>query len=144
VDAYGGSGLFAIAAAGYFEAVAGVEISESAVAQARANAVENRVENATFLAASAEAIFAGITFAAAETVVLIDPPRAGCSEAFIEQLLLFRPASCVYVSCNPATQMRDLRLFLAAGYGVHEVQPFDLFPQTKHLECVLTLRPLAV
>ena len=144
VDAYGGSGLFAIAAADYFEAVAGVEISESAVAQARANAVENGVVNATFLAASAEAIFAGITFAAAETVVLIDPPRAGCSEAFIEQLLLFRPASCVYVSCNPATQMRDLRLFLAAGYGVHEVQPFDLFPQTKHLECVLTLRPLAV
>ena len=144
VDAYGGSGLFAIAAADYFEAVAGVEISESAVAQARANAVENGVVNATFLAASAEAIFAGITFAAAETVVLIDPPRAGCSEAFIEQLLLFRPSACVYVSCNPATQMRDLRLFLAAGYGVHEVQPFDLFPQTKHLECVLTLRPLAV
>ena len=124
--------------------MAGVEISESAVAQARANAVENGVVNATFLAASAEAIFAGITFAAAETVVLIDPPRAGCSEAFIEQLLLFRPSACVYVSCNPATQMRDLRLFLAAGYGVHEVQPFDLFPQTKHLECVLTLRPLAV
>lgn len=137
VDAYGGSGLFAIAAAGRFEAVAGVEISATAVAQARANAAANGVGNATFLAASAEAIFAGITFPAAETVVLIDPPRAGCSDEFLEQLVTFRPRSCVYVSCNPATQMRDLRRFLAAGYAVEAVQPFDLF-QTKHLECVLT------
>ena len=76
---------------------------------------------------------------AAETVVLIDPPRAGCSEAFIEQLLLFRPAACVYVSCNPPTQMRDLALFREAGYELKRVRPFDLFPQTKHLECVMTL-----
>jgi len=141
VDAYGGSGLFAIAAAGRFESVAGVEISATAVEQARANAVANAVANASFLAASAEAVFAGITFPAAETVVLIDPPRAGCSEEFLAQLVTYRPRSCVYVSCNPATQMRDLRLFLAAGYAVEAVQPFDLFPQTKHLECVLTLRP---
>jgi len=143
VDAYGGSGLFAIASSAFFEAVAGVEISASAVEQARANAAANGVGNATFLAASAEAIFADIRFPAAETVVLIDPPRAGCSEVFLEQLLAFRPGRCVYVSCNPATQMRDLRLFLAAGYGVVAVQPFDLFPQTKHLECVVTLQPVA-
>lgn len=141
VDAYGGSGLFAIAAADRFEAVAGVEISGSAVAQARANAAANGVGNATFLAASAEAVFAGIAFPAGETVVLIDPPRAGCSEEFLDQLLSFRPRACVYVSCNPATQMRDLRRFLEAGYEVAAVQPFDLFPQTRHLECVLTLRP---
>lgn len=141
VDAYGGSGLFAIAAAERFEAVAGVEISGSAVAQARANAAANGVGNATFLAASAEAVFAGIAFPAGETVVLIDPPRAGCSEEFLDQLLSFRPRACVYVSCNPATQMRDLRRFLEAGYEVAAVQPFDLFPQTRHLECVLTLRP---
>lgn len=143
VDAYGGSGLFAVAAAGRFEAVAGVEISATAVGQARANAVANGVVNATFLAASAEAIFADISFLASETVILIDPPRAGCSDEFLQQLVTFRPRSCVYVSCNPATQMRDLRCFLAAGYGVEAVQPFDLFPQTKHLECVLTLRPAA-
>lgn len=141
VDAYGGSGLFAIAAAERFEAVAGVEISGTAVAQARANAAANGVGNATFLAASAEAVFAGIAFPAGETVVLIDPPRAGCSGEFLDQLLSFRPRACVYVSCNPATQMRDLRRFLEAGYEVAAVQPFDLFPQTRHLECVLTLRP---
>lgn len=141
VDAYGGSGLFAVAAAGRFEAVAGVEISATAVEQARANAAANNITNATFLAASAEAIFADVTFPPEETVILIDPPRAGCSEAFLQQLVTWRPRSCVYVSCNPATQMRDLRLFLAAGYTLEAVQPFDLFPQTKHLECVLTLRP---
>ncbi|MFN0126021.1 MAG: class I SAM-dependent RNA methyltransferase [Verrucomicrobiales bacterium] len=144
VDAYGGSGLFAVAAAGRFEQVAGVEISATAVEQARRNAVANRVTNATFLAASAEAIFADISFPPGETVVLIDPPRAGCSDEFLAQLVTFRPRCCVYVSCNPATQMRDLRQFLAAGYRVQAVQPFDLFPQTKHLECVLTLRPASM
>jgi 23S rRNA (uracil1939-C5)-methyltransferase/tRNA (uracil-5-)-methyltransferase len=72
-------------------------------------------------------------------VVLIDPPRAGCSREFLEQLFAFGPKAVVYVSCNPATQMRDLVLFHEAGFKLHKVQPFDLFPQTKHLECVMTL-----
>jgi tRNA/tmRNA/rRNA uracil-C5-methylase (TrmA/RlmC/RlmD family) len=139
VDAYCGSGLFALAAASGFESVVGVEISESAVAQARANAETNHIANATFQAASAEAVFAGLDFPSAETAVLTDPPRAGCSQVFLDQLVTWRPRGCVYVSCNPATQMRDLRLLLNAGYRLAAVQPFDLFPQTKHLECVLTL-----
>ncbi len=140
VDAYCGSGLFALCAAARFEGVAGVEISPSAVQQATANAQRNGIRNARFLAASAEAIFRDVDFPAAESVVIIDPPRAGCSDAFLAQLVTWRPASCVYVSCNPATQMRDLKTFLAAGYRLEAVQPFDLFPQTKHLECVITLR----
>ena len=66
-------------------------------------------------------------------------PRKGCDGAFLSQLFDFRPRSVVYVSCDPATQMRDLGGFLAAGYAVRAVQPFDLFPQTRHLECVITL-----
>ena len=76
----------------------------------------------------------------AETVVLVDPPRAGCSEAFLDQLFAFAPKRVVYISCNPATQMRDLVRFTGAGYTLLKVQPFDLFPQTKHLECVMTLQ----
>lgn len=70
---------------------------------------------------------------------MIDPPRKGCDESFLAQLFAFRPRAVVYVSCDPATQMRDLKSFLAAGYALIAAQPFDLFPQTRHLECVLTL-----
>ncbi len=140
VDAYCGSGLFALSAASAFEQVAGIEISESSIRFARENAGANGITNATFQAGDAAAIFAGLTFPAADTAVVIDPPRKGCDEAFLHQLFAFGPRAVVYVSCDPATQMRDLKLFLAAGYDLTAAQPFDLFPQTRHLECVLTLR----
>ena len=140
VDAYCGSGLFALACAPAFERVAGVEVSESSVRFARENAAANGLANATFLAGDAAAIFAGLAFPAADTVVVIDPPRKGCDESFLAQLFAYGPRAVVYVSCDPATQMRDLKQFLAAGYALTAVQPFDLFPQTRHLECVITLR----
>jgi len=140
VDAYCGSGLFALAAAPAFERVAGIEISESSIRFARENADANGIPNARFQAGDAAAIFAGLEFPPAETAVVIDPPRKGCDEGFLGQLFAFGPRAVVYVSCDPATQMRDLKGFLAAGYTLTAVQPFDLFPQTRHLECVLTLR----
>jgi 23S rRNA (uracil1939-C5)-methyltransferase/tRNA (uracil-5-)-methyltransferase len=142
VDTYCGSGLFALTAASAFERVAGIEISESSIAFARQNAELNGIgsKNATFQAGDASAIFAGLDFPAADTAVIIDPPRKGCDEPFLQQLSGYGPRAVVYVSCDPATQMRDLRHFLAAGYELTAVQPFDLFPQTRHLECVITLR----
>ena len=139
VDAYCGSGLFAISAARDFEQVIGVEISESAVKKAAHNAEINSLTNCRFMAADAQHVFKDVPHAGADTVVLIDPPRAGCSPEFLQQLFAFGPKGVVYVSCNPATQMRDLVLFTEAGYQLGTVQPFDLFPQTKHLECVMTL-----
>ncbi len=139
IDAYCGSGLFALGAARRFERVAGIEISASAIAFARDNAADNGIANAAFTAGDASALFAQIDFPAADTAVVIDPPRKGCDEPFLRQLLAFAPRAVVYVSCDPATQMRDLRHFLAAGYLLAAVQPFDLFPQTRHLECVITL-----
>jgi 23S rRNA (uracil1939-C5)-methyltransferase/tRNA (uracil-5-)-methyltransferase len=143
VDAYCGSGLFALTAASAFQHVTGIEISESSVRFARENAVANNINNASFTAGDAAAIFASLdaaTFKPADTVVVIDPPRKGCDESFLGQLFAFGPRAVVYVSCDPATQMRDLKHFLAAGYALTAAQPFDLFPQTRHLECVLTLR----
>ncbi len=140
VDAYCGSGLFALTAAPAFEQVAGIEISESSIVFARQNAAANGLKNVTFQAGDAAAIFSGLAFPAADTVVLIDPPRKGCDESFLAQLFAYGPRAVVYVSCDPATQMRDLKSFLAAGYELTAVQPFDLFPQTRHLECVITLR----
>ena len=139
VDAYCGSGLFALAAARAFERVAGVEVSESSVAFARENAAANAITNAAFSAGDAASIFSGLDFPPEDTAVVIDPPRKGCDPEFLRQLFAFLPRSVVYVSCDPATQMRDLKEFLAAGYAVTAVQPFDLFPQTRHLECVITL-----
>lgn len=139
VDAYCGSGLFALSCARAFDKVAGVEISESSVQFARENAAANGITNATFKAGDASAIFAGLDFPAADTAVVIDPPRKGCDESFLNQLFTFGPRMVVYVSCDPATQMRDLTHFAAAGYKLTAVQPFDLFPQTRHLECVTTL-----
>ncbi len=148
VDAYCGSGLFALTAAPAFEKVAGVELSATSIAFARENATANNIANATFLAGDASAIFAGLTFPPRDTVIVIDPPRKGCDENFLNQLFAFGPRAVVYVSCDPATQMRDLKHFTARGYTLSAVQPFDLFPQTRHLECVVTLQapatPLAV
>lgn len=142
VDAYCGSGLFALSAAPAFDRVAGIELSDSSIRFARQNAEANHITNVTFQAGDAATIFTGLDplFAPADTAVIIDPPRKGCDESFLSQLFAFGPHTVVYVSCDPATQMRDLKGFLAAGYVLTDVQPFDLFPQTRHLECVITLR----
>jgi 23S rRNA (uracil1939-C5)-methyltransferase/tRNA (uracil-5-)-methyltransferase len=71
------------------------------------------------------------------TVVVCDPPRKGCSEEFLEQLYNFGPQRVVYMSCDAATQARDARGIVDAGYTITSVQPFDLFPQTRHIECLM-------
>ncbi len=140
VDAYCGSGLFTLAAAPEFEEAIGIEISETSIEWARTNAEANGITNCRFLAGTVEDLFAEVVWSGTDCAVIIDPPRKGCSEDFLRQLFVFGPGSVVYVSCNPATQMRDLVKFSEAGYALEEVQPFDLFPQTRHLECVMTLR----
>ncbi len=139
VDAYCGSGLFCLSAAKQFKRAAGVEISESSIHWARDNAQLNNITNCDFLVGSAEAIFGKIDFPADATVVLIDPPRKGCDSVFLNQLFAFSPKRVVYVSCDPATQARDIKAFLENGYKVTALQPFDLFPQTRHIESIATL-----
>lgn len=139
VDAYCGSGLFALSLASRFKKVAGVEVSESSADWARSNARSNGIGHVDFIAADAGTIFDRIDFPREKTSVVIDPPRKGCDHLFLEQLFQFNPSRVVYISCNPSTQIRDLAEFAQAGYEVVDVQPFDLFPQTKHLECVVTL-----
>jgi 23S rRNA (uracil1939-C5)-methyltransferase/tRNA (uracil-5-)-methyltransferase len=139
VDAYCGSGLFCLTSAHCFEQAVGIEVSELSIQYAIKNAEANRLENARFVLGDAASIFAQIEFSGSQSSVIIDPPRKGSNEEFLNQLILFSPRKIVYVSCNPATQMRDLRILIDGGYEIAEVQPFDLFPQTKHLECIVTL-----
>lgn len=100
VDTYCGSGLFALSLAPLFDKVAGVEISVSSIECAKENARQNHILNAEFLAGEAENIFSNISFPRAQTTVVIDPPRRGCDQAFIDQLVALRPRNIIYVSCN--------------------------------------------
>ena len=72
-------------------------------------------------------------------VVLMDPPRAGSDKPFLESLLKLSPSRVVYISCNPETQARDLRTLVHGGYHVTGIQPVDMFPHTRHIECVVCL-----
>jgi 23S rRNA (uracil1939-C5)-methyltransferase/tRNA (uracil-5-)-methyltransferase len=139
IDAYCGVGVFGIIAAKNFEEVIGVEISETAIAFAQRNALQNAAGvNLKFICGSAERIFKDISFAGEDTSIIIDPPRAGCTFNFLSQLLTFAPAKIVYISCSPDTQARDLKV-LSQKYSVLKIQPFDMFPQTRHIESVVVL-----
>lgn len=152
IDCYCGSGLFALSAASKFQVCVGIEVNDRAVAEATANAQLNGISNCRFIAASAEAIFkspqniqvpgweekAVNDFPRDKTVVVLDPPRKGCSEEFLEQLYEYSPQRIVYMSCGPATQARDAKgIVEIGGYQIVSTQPFDLFPQTKHIECLM-------
>jgi 23S rRNA (uracil1939-C5)-methyltransferase/tRNA (uracil-5-)-methyltransferase len=139
IDAYCGSGLFSLCGAKSFETVTGVEVSELAIVAAKASAVENNITNVQFFCSSSEMIFKQVGHLPKdETCILLDPPRKGCDDVFLKQLFAFRPKKIVYVSCDPSTQARDAQAIVQAGYFITDCTPFDLFPQTRHIENVLT------
>lgn len=152
IDCYCGSGLFALTAASKFHLCVGIEVQDKAIEEATANAKANDIKNCQFMAASAEAIFKSppkITlegfqdqrvqdFPRDQTVVVLDPPRKGCSGVFLEQLYEYSPQRIVYMSCGPDTQARDAKgIVEIGGYNIVSIQPYDLFPQTKHIECLM-------
>src|SRR5262249_55076960 len=132
-------GLLGLAAAPHFERVLGVEVSASAVRWARDNAARNGRANCEYLAADAGAVFAAVPFAGADAAVIVDPPRKGCGDGFLAQLAACGPAGGVCVSCTPETRARDIAPRAGAGYACRRVQPFDMSPQTRHVEAVATL-----
>ncbi|MDR1595710.1 MAG: class I SAM-dependent RNA methyltransferase [Puniceicoccales bacterium] len=138
VDTYCGVGVFGIVAASNFQNVVGIEISEIATVLAKENAKKNNLSNIEFITGSAEKIFQNIEFQGHETSVIIDPPRSGCTENFLRQLISFSPQKITYVSCAPDTQARDLKI-LSKCYSITKIQPFDMFPQTRHVENVVVL-----
>lgn len=139
IDAYCGVGLFALSAAESFKKVMGIEVNPLAVKWAEKNAANNNIQNCDFVIGQAENIFEKVTFPAGETVVIIDPPRKGCDQEFINQIVSFGPKKIIYISCEPSTQARDIKSLLSLGYGFIAAQPFDLFPQTRHIENVVIL-----
>lgn len=140
LDAYCGIGTISLFLAKQAKSVLGVEIVAPAVEDARRNAILNGIENATFRIGAAENVISEL-YAEGKVpdVVVVDPPRKGLDPQLVETLVTHKPRRIVYVSCNPATLARDLRLFEDGGYTIHEVQPVDMFPHTTHVEAVTWL-----
>ena len=140
LDLYCGTGTIGLSMAGRAGRVIGVEAVAQAVENARENAALNNIENAEFLCMdAAEAAQLLVQRGEHPDVVVLDPPRKGCAPELIRTVADMAPSRIVYVSCDPATLARDLKLFRELGYAAGLITPVDLFPRTKHVECVVLM-----
>lgn len=140
IDAYCGIGTISLFLAQQAKFVMGVEIVPQAIEDAKRNAELNGFTNTLFEAGPAEQVIPK-WYKEGKTadVLVVDPPRKGCDEQLLRTILQQRPGRVVYVSCNPSTLARDLRILEDGGYRTKEVQPVDMFPQTTHCEAVAWL-----
>ena len=140
-DLYCGTGSIGIFCSDKASKIIGVEMVEEAVESAKENAQLNNITNAHFFTGAAEKICDDAFFAlhGKPNVIITDPPRAGMHDALIQALLRIAAPTIVYVSCNPATQARDVAL-LGIKYNITKLQPVDMFPHTHHIENVLQLK----
>ena len=139
-DVYCGCGTITLPLASKAKHVTGIEIVEDAIADARKNARMNGVGNVDFIAGAAEVVLPELVRTRGRPdVVVLDPPRKGCDPAALEAIAQVGPERIVYVSCNPATLARDLKLLAEKGYMPGRVQPVDMFAWTGHVECVAVI-----
>jgi 23S rRNA (uracil1939-C5)-methyltransferase len=139
-DLYTGTGTIANFVAHQASQVIGIEYVEAAIADAKLNAQVNQIENTLFYAGDMKDILNDEFIATHQKpdVIITDPPRAGMHDDVLEMLLRLESPKIVYVSCNPATQARDVNI-LSSKYQVEKIQPVDMFPQTYHVENVVLL-----
>ena len=140
-DLYSGIGTIALLLSPDCRKVVGIDSNEQAVEGARVNATANGIENCTFFPLdAAKSLTRNFALRRGRPdVLVVDPPRAGMHKEVCQSILTLAPERIVYVSCNPATQARDLKV-LGSSYEVEKVQPIDMFPQTYHIENVVALR----
>jgi len=137
LDGYSGVGLFALQLADSVTHVRAIESQPSAVADARASATMNGIDNVTVIEGVLERVL-GASHRQTERVdiALVDPPRAGCHPRALSEIRALSPRTLVYISCDPSTLARDLNIFCGEEYRLTSVQPVDMFPFTSHIECV--------
>jgi len=140
-DLYCGTGSIGIFLSDKAKKIVGVEVVEEAVEDAHENTTLNGINNAAFFAGDVATVCNDVFFEqhGRPDVIITDPPRAGMHEKLVNQILMMEAPVVVYVSCNPATQARDLQL-LSEKYKVTAIQPVDMFPHTHHIENVVQLR----
>ncbi len=140
-DLYCGTGSIGIFVSKQAKKIIGVEVIEEAITDAKENAALNNINHAAFFAGDVIKICNDEFFAlhGRPDVIITDPPRAGMHEKLVNKLLEIAAPKIVYVSCNTATQARDLGM-LGEKYQVEKIQPVDMFPHTHHIECVVLLK----
>lgn len=136
LDAYCGVGTLSLVLAKHAKDVVGIECVSEAIVDAEHNARQNGFSNARFICAQTEKYISSLS---AIDVAVLNPPRKGCESSVLESLARVAPKRIVYVSCDPATLARDLKYLCEKGYGIEAIQPFDMFPQTAHVETVVQL-----
>ena len=140
VDLYCGTGTIGLTMASDIKHLIGVEIVEQAVENAIQNAKANGIKNADFICADASKAAQSLKeHGIKPDCIIIDPPRKGCSPNLVQTMAHMKPSRIVYVSCEPSTLARDLKLFSSLGYTVCEITPIDLFPRTGHVETVVLM-----
>jgi 23S rRNA (uracil1939-C5)-methyltransferase len=142
IDAYAGIGTLTLPLAQRSRRCIGLEMQPEAIQQGLENAALNDIENVEFRQGSVETLLPQVAAELTQSpdVIVLDPPRKGCDAAVLESLISLKSARIVYVSCNPATLARDLKILCeAGGYRLSRVQPADFFPQTAHVECAAFL-----
>lgn len=140
IDLYCGVGTISMFLAQCAKKVIGVEIVESAIRDAKENAALNKIDNIEFVCSDAARYASKLQEDGIQPdVVVVDPPRKGCDEETLHSIVLMKPKRIVYVSCDPATLARDLKMLTSNGYKVEEIQPVDQFCYTFHVECVTRL-----
>lgn len=141
LDAYCGIGTISLSMAKHVKKVYGVEIVKEAIQDAKNNAAMNHIENVQFVCEDAGKYMLELLKKHIHLdVVFVDPPRKGCSQEFLDYLIQARPKKVVYISCDAATQARDVRILNDHGYHVETVQPVDMFPHTYHIENICLLQ----
>ena len=137
IDAYCGTGTISLYLAQKARKVYGVEIVSPAIKDAEKNARENKVKNAEFIVGDCTKVMPRLFKQGVRPdVIVVDPPRAGCTEVVLKTFANMQPKRIVYVSCNPATLARDLEILDKLGYKAEKVQPVDMFVASSHVECV--------
>ena len=140
-DLYCGIGTISLFMSKYAKKVYGIEIVEQAIEDAKQNAKLNNVKNTEFIAGDVEFVLDDLinNKKIIPNVVMVDPPRRGLDNKSIENILKIHPDRFVYISCNPATLVRDLSKFEEV-YNIQKIQPVDMFPYTSHIECVAVMK----
>ena len=141
IDLYCGAGTIGLSLAKKAKRVTGVEIVPEAVEDAKRNAEACGIENAEFICADAASAAKALTDRGTSAdAVILDPPRKGCDESLLITVANgFSPERIVYVSCDPATLARDIKILSSLGYKAEEYTVFDMFPRTAHVETVVRL-----